>query len=255
MGAFHPPAPGAHKGGRRRPWRRISLGTGAVGLVAGLMFAANASIFADDGLRQPQDLQGLARAEADRLEQLEEENAELRADIAPYLEGETGDPAGTDLAADAPPAAAVGLDPVQGPGVEVRLWDAPHGDGSPAGFAPDDLVVHQQDLEAVMNALWAGGAEAMAVQGHRVVSTTGVRCVGNVLHIAGRSYSPPYVIEAVGDPDDLEAALRASPGVGVYLQYVDAVGLGWSETRQTDLHLPAYSGTMALQHAEVLEDA
>ena len=243
------------EGHRRRPWSRISLGTGLVGLVAGLLFAANASVFADDGLRQPQDLQGLARAEADRLEQLEEENAQLRADIAPFLEGETGDPAGAEPAADAPPAAAVGLDAVRGPGVEVQLWDAPHGDGSPAGFAPDDLVVHQQDLEAVMNALWAGGAEAMAVQGHRVVSTTGVRCVGNVLHIAGRTYSPPYVIEAVGDPGELEAALQASPGVAVYLQYVDAVGLGWSATRQSDLQLPAYSGTMALQHAKVLEGA
>ena len=41
----------------------------------------------------------------------------------------------------------------------------------------------------------------MSVQGHRVVSTTGVRCVGNVLHIANRTYSPPYVIEAVGAGD------------------------------------------------------
>nr|KEP24294.1 hypothetical protein DA06_19475 [Georgenia sp. SUBG003] len=248
--------PGREVGGRpRRPWPRISIGTGVVGLVAGLLFAANASVFADDGTRQPQDLQGLARAEAERLERLEQENARLRADIAPYVEGET-DPTDTDPGTEGQGSAAVGLEDVRGPGVEVQLWDAPHGGASdPAGFAPDDLVVHQQDLEAVMNALWSGGAEAMAVQGHRVVSTTGVRCVGNVLHIAGRTYSPPYVIEAVGDPDGLEAALRSSPGVAVYLQYVDAVGLGWSMTTQSELDLPAYSGTMQLQHAEVLEDA
>jgi uncharacterized protein YlxW (UPF0749 family) len=256
VGSSAAPAPGASGGGRRRrPWSRISVGTGVVGLVAGLLFAANASVFADDGSRQPQDLQGLARAESDRLEQLEQENAGLRAEIAPYLEGET-DQTDTDPGTEGPASAAVGLEEVHGPGVEVQLWDAPHGDtGDPAGFAPDDLVVHQQDLEAVMNALWSGGAEAMAVQGHRVVSTTGVRCVGNVLHIAGRTYSPPYVIEAVGDPDELETALLSAPGVTVYLQYVDAVGLGWSMTRQTELHLPAYSGTMQLQHAEVLEDA
>jgi len=211
-------------------------------------------VFADDGARQPQDLQGLARVEADRLERLEKENGQLRAEIAPYLESET-DRTETDPGTKGPASAAVGLEEVRGPGVEVQLWDAPHGDdGGPAGFAPDDLVVHQQDLEAVMNALWSGGAEAMAVQGHRVVSTTGVRCVGNVLHIAGRSYSPPYVIEAVGDPDKLEAALRSSPGVTVYLQYVDAVGLGWSMTSHSELDLPAYSGTMQLQHAKVLGD-
>ncbi|WP_418608425.1 hypothetical protein [Georgenia sp. SUBG003] len=56
-------------------------------------------------------------------------------------------------------------------------------------------------------------------------------------------------------PRSTESALRSSPGVAVYLQYVDAVGLGWSMTTQSELDLPAYSGTMQLQHAEVLEDA
>lgn len=239
-----------------RPGRvsRLSVGAGVVGLLAGLLFAANASVFAGEETRQPQDLQGLARAEAERLERLEKENADLRADIAPFL-GDGGDDAPADGAGadgEADPS-TLALQAVRGPGVEVRLWDAPQG-AAQEGFAPDDLVVHQQDLEAVMNALWAGGAEAMSVQGHRVVSTTGVRCVGNVLHIAGRTYSPPYVIEAVGDPDELSSSLGSSPGVSVYLQYVDAVGLGWSMTTQAELELPAYSGTMTLQHADVLED-
>ena len=100
-----------------------------------------------------------------------------------------------------------------------------------------------------MNALWAGGAEAMAVQGHRVVSTTGVRCVGNVLHIQGRIYSPPFRVEAIGDPEQLRTSLIASEGVQIYLQYVDAVGLGWS-VEETGLELPAYSGSLSLRHAE-----
>jgi uncharacterized protein YlxW (UPF0749 family) len=242
-----------HAGERRGPLSRLSVGAGVVGLLAGLLFAANASVFAGAEARQPQDLQGLARAETERLERLEKENADLRADIAPFLGDGTDAPAdgaGPDGEAD---PSTLALQAVRGPGVEVQLWDAPQGAGQ-EGFAPDDLVVHQQDLEAVMNALWAGGAEAMSVQGHRVVSTTGVRCVGNVLHIAGRTYSPPYVIEAVGDPDDLSSSLESSPGVSVYLQYVEAIGLGWSMTPTSELELPAYSGTMTLQHADVLED-
>jgi uncharacterized protein YlxW (UPF0749 family) len=244
----------AHREDRPRRLSRLSIGTGVVGLVAGLLFAANAAVFAGAESRQPQDLQGLARAEAERLERLEKENADLRGDIAPFLRDGDEAPTGEGGTDDDAYLSAVGLEAVQGPGVEVQLWDAPQGTAQ-EGFAPDDLVVHQQDLEAVMNALWAGGAEAMSVQGHRVVSTTGVRCVGNVLHIAGRTYSPPYVIEAVGDPDQLQSSLRSSPGVTVYQQYVDAVGLGWSLTTPAELELPAYNGTMNLQHAEVLEDA
>src|SRR5690606_41382455 len=68
-----------------------------------------------------------------------------------------------------------------------------------SGLHPDDLVVHQQDLEAVINALWAGGAEALMVQDQRITSLSSVRCVGNVLLLHGRHYSPPYRISAIGD--------------------------------------------------------
>ncbi|MFC7403933.1 DUF881 domain-containing protein [Georgenia alba] len=236
--------------GTRTGRRRVSLGTGVVGLLAGLLFATNASLFAGEGARQPQDLEDLARAETERLVELEAENAALREQVSDYADagggtvhGPTGDVS----------AAAVGLEAVRGPGLEVQLWDAPPlPEDAPEQFAADALVVHQQDLEAVMNALWAGGAEAMTVQGHRVVSTTGVRCVGNVLHIAGRTYSPPYEIRAVGAVDPLLRSLDAAPGVQVYLQYVEAAGLGWSVTEHSDLQLPAYSGPLALQHAKVL---
>jgi len=242
-------APGAPRPRRRR----ISVGTGVVGLLAGLLVATNASIFAGENTsREPQDLQGLARAETERLEQIEAENAELRDE----LEAVAGH--GTDAAGPGDQevsAASAGLEAVAGPGLEVQLWDAPPLPDEDSGdFAADALVVHQQDLEAVMNGLWAGGAEAMSVQGHRVVTTTGVRCVGNVLHIAGRTYSPPYVIRAVGEPEQLRDGLESSPGVQVYLQYVEAVGLGWSVTEQSEIELPAYTGPLAFQHAEPVTD-
>jgi len=111
--------------------------------------------------------------------------------------------------------------------------------------------VHQQDLEAVINALWAGGAEAMAIQGRRVVATTVVRCVGNVLLLDGQVFSPPYVVSAIGDPEVLRAALDASPAVGRYREWVDAVGLGWSVTSSNELELPAVQGAGELRFARV----
>src|SRR5699024_12559836 len=108
-----------------------------------------------------------------------------------------------------PPGAeepAAGRVAVEGPGAVVKLWAAPARDPLPDGVGFDDLIVHQQDLEAVINALWAGGAEAMAVQGHRVTSSSSIRCVGNVLLIDSSVYSPPYELSAVGDPRALTSS-------------------------------------------------
>ena len=60
----------------------------------------------------------------------------------------------------------------------------------------------------MVNALWSGGAEAMTIQGQRVISTTGVKCVGNTVVLHGIPYAPPYVISAIGNPDRLRAALQ-----------------------------------------------
>ena len=85
------------------------------------------------------------------------------------------------------------------PSLTVTLEDAPiPPDGIPDGYAADDYVVHQQDLQAVVNALWAGGAEALQVMDQRIISTSAVRCVGNTLILQGRVYSPPYSVSAVG---------------------------------------------------------
>ena len=97
----------------------------------------------------------------------------------------------------------------------------------PAGVDPDDYVIHQQDVQAVVNALWAGGAEAMMLQDQRVISTSAVRCVGNTLILQGRVYSPPYVITAIGDRDAMRAALDTDPAVANLRDWSIAVGLGY----------------------------
>ena len=121
-----------------------------------------------------------------------------------------------------------------GPALTVSLDDAPHpqpGETLPGNPSADDLVVHQQDVQAVVNALWAGGAEAMTIMGQRVLSTTAVRCVGNTLLLHGRVYSPPFVVTAIGDQAAMRSALDASPDVTVYQQYVAAYKLGYDVER------------------------
>jgi uncharacterized protein YlxW (UPF0749 family) len=146
-------------------------------------------------------------------------------------------------------AAASGTTAVRGPAVTVKLDDAPHSGSVPNGFTADDMVVHQQDVQAVVNALWAGGAEAMMLMDQRVISTSAVRCVGNVLILQGRVYSPPYVIRAVGNTERMKAALDRSDALRIYRQYVDVLGLGYEVSTQGDLTMPGYDGALDLRYA------
>lgn len=245
----HAAAPEGRSGGRRR-WGRYtfqaSLGLGVVGLLAGLMFSTSARLGADQGERQPENFRDLVRVESERLSETNAEVVALREEVAALVEDQE-DPAEADELVDL----ASGRLAVTGPGLTVRLWDAPSPLQLPEWASPDDLVVHQQDLEAVMNGLWAGGAEALMVQGHRVTTTTSIRCVGNVLLIDGATYSPPYEISAIGDADELEGTLLSTAPIQVYLQYVDALNLGWEVRSEESIDMPADDSNLTLEYASV----
>jgi uncharacterized protein YlxW (UPF0749 family) len=225
---------------------------GLVLVVAGFLFTTSAQTARGTQLRSEQaDLAGLIRDETARLQARQDRVVELRAQTD------------RDTTAVAAGSAAIralqrrqntlvdaaGVRPVHGPALQVTLDDAPRDEPVPADAMPDDLVVHQQDVQGVVNALWAGGAEAMMLQDQRVIATSAVRCVGNTLILQGRVYSPPYVITAVGDVAGMREALDDSPEVSYYLQYVAALNLGWRVTRIDDAELPGFAGSLTLDHA------
>jgi uncharacterized protein YlxW (UPF0749 family) len=146
-----------------------------------------------------------------------------------------------------------GFTAVHGPGLTVTLNDAPKSEidaaDQPGGVTPDELVVHQQDIQAVVNALWLGGAEAMTLQNQRVISTTGIKCVGNTVVLHGVPYSPPYVIAAIGDPTALQTALDTSDYVSAYRVFVDRYELGYVVTPSVEFDFDAYTGSSALKYA------
>lgn len=239
-----------HPALRRHPAR---LAVPAVMVVAGLLFAASAGAADSGDLREdPERLSDLIRSEAASVDGRGERVADLRAEVD-ALTGVVGDGAVQQLQ-DAASALApgAGLDPVDGPGVVVTLDDAPRDKPVPEDVDADLLVVHQQDVEGVVNALWAGGAEAMMLMDQRVISTSAVRCVGSTLRLQGRVYSPPYTITAIGDPERLQDALDDSGAVSIYQEYVEAFGLGYAERREADVALPAFEGPLELQYAEAL---
>ncbi len=149
-------------------------------------------------------------------------------------------------------AEQVGLDPLRGPGLVVTLDDAQRdADGRyPVDASPDDLVVHQQDIQAVLNALWSAGAEGIQMQDQRIIATSAPLCVGNTLLLDDRTYSPPYVVTAVGDPVAMQAALSAAPLVTLYKQYVLRFQLGYSEEVRDDVELAGYTAPVRMRYAK-----
>lgn len=221
-------------------------------LAAGVLFATSAATAQGTDLRSDRrlQLQELIARERAAVQQRERTVGELRTFVDEVAARAAVDDA---RVAEAAPSAelemAAGLLPVTGPAVTVSLDDAPRRPGRPPlSDDPDDLVVHQQDVQAVVNALWAGGAEAITLMGERIVSTSAVRCVGNTVILHGRVYGPPFLVSAVGDPDQLREALDSDRGVELFRYYVDRFGLGYSVRTSSSMELPAYDGPLALPH-------
>ncbi len=233
-----------------RKWRwLVPIALAAIGLL--LVTTARLAQGTDLRPERRTDLADLIAAEQQRgNESLE--RVELLRDEIEAATAASDDPEGRQLQRTSERwGAAVGLDEVVGPALTVTLDDAeiPQ-EGIPEGYAVDDYLVHQQDLQAVVNALWAGGAEALQVMDQRIISTSAVRCVGNTLILQGRVYAPPYSVTAVGPPERMQRALDASPGVGLYQQYVDLIGLGYEVERLEQGKVVAYEGLLQLRYAQ-----
>ncbi len=234
-----------------RLWRALAP---AVFGLAGLLFATSFQAARGTDLRSDRGLPGLidtanrdVAAKSSTIEKLQNELDALTAAAAPS-DGRLVPLTGTiNLLAP-----HVGTRAVQGPALTVALTDSNRSMANlPPSIRPDDLVVHQQDVQAVVNALWRGGAEAMMIQDQRVIATSAVRCVGNTLILQGRVYSPPYVISAIGKIDALTEALDKDPQVTIYKEWVDAVGLGYRVTTEGKATFPAYSGPVSQSVAKV----
>lgn len=191
------------------------------------------------------DLPSLVAEKQDSVAEAEQTNSELQEEVQLLvgdLETLPGDMAELPFLAQS----------VTGPGVVVELTDAPADLAQNTDVNPNDLVVHQEDVNAVMNALWRGGAEAMSVQGLRVTPRTPIRCIGNVILVGGSVFSPPYKIEAIGDPGLLRESVETDPQIQIYMQYVRAYGIGWHLATATDITLAPLSEGLSFKYAGAL---
>lgn len=232
-------------------WR---LATPLVGAICGGMFVVSAissdgtdlrpgriNTFAELVRSESRHLEGLQNRANDLDGQVDELGASVRD-----RKVQTARDRVSELEPDA------GFTPVTGDGIEVTLSDSPRElwDQTPRDERKN-LVVHQQDLQAVVNAMWDGGAEAVTIQGQRVVTTTGIKCAGSSVQLNGILFPEPYVIKAIGDPEALIAAIDGNTTISNY-RYQSTqpdIAIGWSMVSQSDIKAPAFAGVQSLEYA------
>ncbi len=145
-----------------------------------------------------------------------------------------------------------GLTPVHGPGVVVTLQDSKK--KAPSARTLDALtgIVHDSDLQMVVNELGQSGAEAIAINDQRVVARTAIRCVGPTIQVNSVPLAPPYVIEAIGDPQTLYGGLNMPLGAldGIRRYDPDMAKI----EKRNDMTLPAYTGSTEVRFAQLMRE-
>jgi uncharacterized protein YlxW (UPF0749 family) len=249
---------GGDAGGPRRSvaWR---VATPVVGLLSGALFVVSAHSSEGTDLRPGRftDLASMVRYDSQRVDGLKQRLTDLRNQVN-LLSGTVDNRQVRKYNRRASLLKApAGLVPESGAGVTVTLSDAPQSTGEETPDTVDNpnlLLVHQQDIQAVVNAMWKGGARAVTIQGQRVVSTTGIRCIGNSVQLQGVPYSQPYRISAIGDVGSLLSAIDDDAYLQVYR--ADAadpdINVGWDEAVEDRIVAPAYDGLTDLQYAKAL---
>lgn len=234
----------------------------ALCFVLGLLLAAAAftakhikssgEIFARPGFDYHSPLQDKAdiarRASAEEITKLRQRNTEMEKTLA------SGTGAAKELNKELQETKIfAGVTEVVGPGIQVTLFDSKRQLIVPSDQGKLNSLIHDSDIANVINEMRASGAEAIAVNGQRIVGSTPVRCVGPVVHINSEPATPPYTIQAIGDPKILFAGLNLQGGVLDGLRVYDQSMVRIEE--KPKLRLPAFAGSTQMHFTHVVETA
>jgi uncharacterized protein YlxW (UPF0749 family) len=241
--------PGAGRGGilrRRRGQLLVALTLLLAGLLASVAYGEAAAgaqgreqarqALRDDISEQQETADGLVA----QLEALTAEVARTREEA--LAASAVGQRALDQLAAAELAAAVVA---VTGPGLEVVLGNAPPAaDSDPVGGSEQVAlagIVQDGDLQLVVNALWASGAEAISINGQRLGATTAIRQAGDAILVDLRPVTSPYEVSAIGDPDSLANGFLSTPEASSLGRLSQDYGLVFTFARSDELDLPAGS--------------
>jgi uncharacterized protein YlxW (UPF0749 family) len=245
--AGDPAGTGRQRTARRR---RTQALVGLTMVVAGLLVAVtyDQAVTKTQGRQQIRtaligDIQHVSGVTDELAAELEDLRAEVGAQREKLLAATTvGQQALDELARAEQGAAAL---PVTGPGMLVILANAdPAADEDPVGGTTGEDErgrVQDGDLQLVVNALWAAGAEAVSINGQRLGPTSAIRFAGEAVLVDFRPVTNPYEISAIGDPDTLTSRFLAVPEVSALALISDTYDLRFDFTPEDELSLPPAS--------------
>ncbi|HEY9562233.1 MAG TPA: DUF881 domain-containing protein [Nocardioides sp.] len=240
-------------GGKSRGrWR---VGTPLVFAACGSLFLVSAVNSGGNDLRPGRvtDMASLVRSESANVEAKQERARRLNEEVD-RLSAQVDDAqVRRTRAAARKLEGPAGFREVTGHALTVTLSDAPTELRSDAEDI-NRLVVHQQDIQAVVNAMWLAGAEAIMIQGQRIISTTGIKCAGNSVELQGIPYPQPFVVTAIGNPEAMQQNIDNDYDISLYRADAanPAIQIGWDMQVEESATAPAYEGLRDLSYATPL---
>jgi uncharacterized protein YlxW (UPF0749 family) len=148
---------------------------------------------------------------------------------------------------------AGGLAAVRGPGAVIEIADSQR--VVPPGENPSSFIVLVDDLRDITAALWASGAEAVAINGERLVATSSIYGVGASVLVNTAFLSPPFRIEAIGPDGLLDRFLLNDAFRGRVGQRIEVFGLEFASAASSELTLPAFIGNTRFRWAVPVDEA
>lgn len=145
---------------------------------------------------------------------------------------------------------AAGMVALHGVGV-VATFDDSTAHAVPQNEDPAKYILHEYDLRDVLNTLWISGAEAISLNGERIVGNTSIYCVGTTIIVNSTRLSPPYEVHAIGDPGALSAALHGSPQMEKLNQRAQIYDLPIKIEQSQDVLVAPYNGSFVFKYARV----
>lgn len=127
-----------------------------------------------------------------------------------------------------------GLVDVKGPGIVIKMNDAP---STNVNFSPETLLIHDNDVHKILNDLKKAGAQAISINGERIIATSEQICAGPTIRINNRRYAVPYEIKAIGNKNELFEGIIESPTVVL----MEQVGIQISIEKMNDIEIPRYN--------------
>ncbi|NLI12900.1 DUF881 domain-containing protein [Pelotomaculum propionicicum] len=138
-----------------------------------------------------------------------------------------------------------GLTPLSGPGVEVIMENPPDKNGGASFYS-----IRDEDILKVINDLRGAGAEAMSINGQRILATSEIRLAGNHINVNLVRLSPPYHILAIGNPGTLKSSLEIKGG---FVEYLSANGITVAVQQREKIEVPAYNGSLKFDYAKAAQ--